>query len=184
MFTTMKRRFLVSAAVAVVAAVVAPTSASAVEAVIPIGQEVFIDHVQTGEHITPNGFATTPTFYVDLWEDHNGVILDSEKWIYRSVSAGSSLVRIENADGNVCLEPDRVEYRRVVSTKTCSTTNKQQWWYLVDTDTGVRDGYTIRPYNDVSLAITPSGVPTGNDHYTVLSNVGDYLNQVFRTRMA
>lgn len=170
---------------AVIAAAVAPTAASAAEPeAVPVGDEVFIDHVQTGEHLTPNGFATTPTGLVDLWEDHNGVILDAEKWVYKSVNGSADTFQIKNAGGDVCLEPDRVEYRKVVSTKTCSISNKQQWWHLWATDTGVREGFTIRPYNDTSLAITPSSVPTGNDHYTVLSPVGDYMNQVFRNRLA
>ncbi|CAM3143543.1 RICIN domain-containing protein [Stackebrandtia soli] len=177
------RRTLVPAFVAVAALTPSAAFAAETEAV-PVGVEVFIDHVQTGEHLTPNGFATTPTGLVDLWEDHNGVIVDAEKWVYESVNGSADTFRIKNAGGNVCLEPDRVEYRKVVSTKTCSTSNKQQWWYLAITDTGVRNGFTIRPYNDTSLAITPSSVPTGNDHYTVLSPVGDYMNQVFRNRLA
>ncbi|MET7638150.1 hypothetical protein [Streptomyces sp. NPDC005438] len=173
------------AVAAVTAAALAPAVAVADEiGRVPTGTEVFVDHVQTGEHLTPNGFASTPTGIVDLWEDHNGVVLDTEKWVYESVGGSTSTFRIRNAGGDVCLEPDRVENRKYVGTKTCSATNKQQWWELHGTDTGVRNGFTIRPYNDTSLAITPNSVPTGNDHPTVLSPVGDYHNQVFRNRPA
>ncbi|MFD7281643.1 hypothetical protein ACFV80_32570 [Streptomyces sp. NPDC059862] len=163
-----------------------PTSASAAPQVpVPTGQEVFIDHVQTGEHITPDGFAKGPTTYVDIWEDHNGVIYDTEKWVYQAIDGSTTTFLIKNAGGNdICLQPASVESRKVISTKTCSAANKQQWWHLYATDTGIERGFTVRPYNDTSLAVTPSSVPSGNDHYLVLSPVGDYLNQVFRNRLA
>ncbi|MDG9720670.1 hypothetical protein [Streptomyces sp. DH24] len=166
-------------------AAMAPTAAVAAPAVPVPEAAVFIDHVQTGEHITPNGFAQGPTTYVDIWEDHNGVIHDTEKWTYEAVSGSSTTFLVKNAGGNnVCLQPASVENRKVISTKTCSASNKQQWWHLYNTDTGVQRGFTLRPYNDTSLAITPAGVPSANDQYLVLSPVGDYLNQVFRNRLA
>lgn len=65
--------------------------------------------------------------------------------MYEGINANTNTVRIKNAGGDVCLEPDRVEYRKVISTKTCSTSNKQQWWELWQTNMGVLNGFTIRP---------------------------------------
>ncbi|GAA2445150.1 hypothetical protein [Streptomyces macrosporus] len=162
-----------------------PTAAvSAPPVPVPTGQEVFIDHTQTGEHITPNGFARNPTTYVDIWEDHNGVIHDTEKWTYQAVNDTTTFL-IKNVGGDdICLQPASVESRQVISTKTCSATNKQQWWHLYATDTGIAGGFTLRPYNDTSLAVTPVTAPSHNDQYLVLSPAGDYLNQVFRNRPA
>ncbi|MCT2589715.1 hypothetical protein LHJ74_07240 [Streptomyces sp. N2-109] len=150
---------------------------------VPVGEEVFIDHVQTGEHITPNGFSPTPTGIVDIWEDHDDVILDSEKWVYERVATNTYV--ISNAgDGDACLHPSSVESRRLIATKACRHSNKQQWWMLYPTDTGVVDGFTLRPYIDTTLAITPDAVPSHNDQPLVLSPAGDYLNQVFHNRIA
>lgn len=170
-------------AAAALLALAGATPAQALPVPAPVGQEVFIDHVQTGEHLTPNGFAATPTGIVDIWEDHNGIVYDSEKWTYQRV--GERTYVIDNAgDGDACLEPARVESRQLIATKKCSPSNKQQWWTLHATDTGVEYGFTLRPWIDPSLAITPSSVPSHNDQAMVLSPVGDYLNQVFRNRAA
>ncbi|MBR8639961.1 hypothetical protein KEF29_13270 [Streptomyces tuirus] len=178
-------RILVTALLTTATAAIPTAAVAAPPVPVPTGQEVFIDHTQTGEHITPNGFAKNPETYVDIWEDHNGVVYDTEKWIYQAVGDSTTTFLIKNAGGNnVCLQPASVENRKVVSTKTCSATNKQQWWHLYTTDTGIERGFTLRPYNDTSLAVTPHAVPSGNDHYLVLSPAGDYLNQVFRNRLA
>ena len=178
-------RILGSAAAAAAIALTPTAATAAPSRPVPIGQELFIDHVQTGEHITPNGWNKNPEAYVDIWEDHNGVIDGTETWLYQAVGSTDNTFRIKNAGGNnVCLQPESVESRKLISTKTCSASNKQQWWHLYATDTGVKDGFTLRPYNDTALAITPNGVPSGNDQYLVLSPVGDYLNQIFRNRLA
>ncbi|PJE99502.1 hypothetical protein CUT44_02970 [Streptomyces carminius] len=178
-------RLLGPAALAGITALMPATAVAAPSVYVPTGQEVFIDHVQTGEHITPNGFAQNPTAFVDIWEDHNNVVLDTEKWTYQSVNGSGTTFLIKNVGGNdICLQPANVENRQIISTKTCSATNKQQWWHLYGTDTGVERGFTLRPYNETSLAITPVTVPSHNDQYLVLSPAGDYLNQVFRNRLA
>ncbi|MBV7698568.1 hypothetical protein [Streptomyces sp. TRM70350] len=178
-------RLLGPALLAALTAMVSTPAVAAPAVPVPTGQDVFIDHTQTGEHITPNGFAQEPTAYVDIWEDHNGVIYDTEKWIYQAVDGSTDTFLIKNAGGNnICLQPASVESRQLISTKRCSSANKQQWWHLYATDTGIERGFTLRPYNDTSLAVTPHSVPSRNDHYLVLSPVGDYLNQVFRNRPA
>ncbi|GEC05649.1 hypothetical protein SSP24_33040 [Streptomyces spinoverrucosus] len=156
--------------------------APAPELQVPIGQAVHIDHVLTDTHIMSSHWRGDAASNVQLFEDYDSTHGAGEKWIFRATGLRDQ-VRIENSGGQYCLQPgdpaNAVVGTQIVQ-RTCSTGSKAQRWTLESNGTTAE--FTIRPYEDDSLAITPAT----NDRYSTLrlgqTDGPGHINQLFRIR--
>lgn len=158
---------------------------------VDLNRPVFIDHVESGLVLTPNGWNTSPGSLLVAYPqqtDPNYVAM--VKWIIEPAGTspeGNKTYRIRNTTRDTCLQPQdgKLSENTLIEHETCSK-SPMQTWVLLDTAPGVQYGdvFSIAPAYDTTLVVTPTETSYYSDQALRLEKLGPYLDQLWRTRPA